>query len=87
MAKERIFSDALCLNITPEMRARLNRFIAERCGQYAKPAPVVRDLINMALAYYGYASPEQQPQPQAAPFPPPPMSPFAPINGAPQHGR
>jgi len=79
MAKERIFSDALCLNITPEMRSRLNRFIAERCGHYAKPAPVVRDLINMALAYYGYTSPEAQ-QPQVPP--PFPASPFQapPIN-------
>ena len=60
MAKEQIFSDALCLNITLEMRGRLNRFIAERCGRYAQTAPVVRDLINTCLAYYGYPSPEAQ---------------------------
>jgi len=58
------------------MRARLNRFIAERCGRYAQTAPVVRDLINVSLTYYGYPSPEaQQPQPTVVPpFP----SPFAP---------
>jgi hypothetical protein len=84
MAKQQqIFSDILCLNITPEMRARLNRFIAERCGRYAQTAPVVRDLLDTMLAYYGYPSPETQ-QPQA-PFPAAP-SPFA-INGAPPHVR
>ena len=78
MAKEQIFSDALCLNITLEMRGRLNRFIAERCGRYAQTAPVVRDLINTCLAYYGYPSPEAQ-QPQPSPM----QSPFAqmPMNG------
>jgi len=74
MAKEQIFSDALCLNITPEMRGRLDRFIAERCGRYAQTAPVVRDLINTCLAYYGYPSPEaQQPQPMQSPFAQMPM--------------
>jgi hypothetical protein len=100
MAKEQIFSDILCLNITPEMRGRLNRFIAERCGHYAQTAPVVRDLINTCLTYYGYPPEAQQPQPQALSpqaqvtqpqptvAPPPFPSPFAPppMNGSP-HAR
>ena len=71
MAKEQIFSDALCLNITPEMRSRLNKYIAERCGRYAQTAPVVRDLLNASLTYFGYPE-AQQPQPPA-----PMQSPFA----------
>jgi hypothetical protein len=83
MQKEQIYSDALCLNIKPEMRARLNRYIAERCGRYAKTAPVVRDLLNASLTYFGYPEAQEPPaQPQPASMP----SPFAqapPMNGVP----
>jgi hypothetical protein len=76
--KQPEFSDILCTGIRPEMRERLNRLNRDKCSGFAPTSELVRHLLDVALNWYGYPSPQAQPaQPQPQAMPPPFPAPFA----------
>jgi hypothetical protein len=79
VAREPEYPELIHVAIRLEMKERLNRLNHDRCNGYASLSDLVRDLLDVALTYHGYPSPQAQQQhtvPQPAP------SPFqAPING------
>src|SRR6516164_1329421 len=69
--KEPEFSDILRTGIRPEMRDRLNRLNRDKCAGFAPTSELVRHLLDAALTWYGYPSPQAQAQGQFAPPLPP----------------